>query len=74
MTSNKPENYYHATRGDILSLVPEGVTNVLEVGCRAGSPGLALKKKFACKVTGIEIVAEQARWPAKKSALYLTSL
>lgn len=52
---------YIGCREDILSLIPEGVKKVLDVGCSIGSTGERLKQKFGAEVTGIEIDEQMAK-------------
>jgi len=61
MKTNKPE-YYSSIRNDILRLVPQGITRVLEVGCGTGATGRAIKERagYPVEVTGIEIEPEMA--------------
>jgi 2-polyprenyl-3-methyl-5-hydroxy-6-metoxy-1,4-benzoquinol methylase len=59
-----PIDYYGERRGDILALVPESVTSLLDIGCAKGSFGALVKSQRTCRVVGIElnpVVAETAR-------------
>ena len=59
--SDKPESYYQNVRMDILPLVPEKATCILEIGCAAGMTGKELKKRGGVFVAGVEQEAEAAR-------------
>ena len=54
---NNPLHYYEQTsvRYDMMALIPEAPANVLELGCGIGVTGAALREKYDCKVTGIDI-------------------
>lgn len=52
---------YVGPRFDVVSMVPPGVTRVLDVGCSIGSLGEQLKSKFGVKVVGVEIDERMAR-------------
>lgn len=59
-----PIDYYGEGREDILALVPEGVTSLLDIGCARGNFGALVKAHRACRVVGIEpnpVVGEAAR-------------
>ncbi|MFT4577582.1 MAG: spore maturation protein CgeB/tetratricopeptide (TPR) repeat protein [Nitrospinales bacterium] len=61
---DKPENYYKNIRHDLIPLVPEDASCILEVGCAEGMTGNELKKRPGVFVAGIEnneIAAEMAR-------------
>ena len=53
--------YYDFVRPEVLALVPESATRVLDVGCGAGRLGEALKARRSAQVVGIEFVPEAAR-------------
>lgn len=48
-------DYYFEERKDVLSLVPENVASVLDIGCTRGGFGQALKRERSCRVVGIEM-------------------
>ena len=49
------KNYYNAEREDLIQLVPESVTSVLDVGCALGGYGKRLKQMSAdITLTGVE--------------------
>jgi 2-polyprenyl-3-methyl-5-hydroxy-6-metoxy-1,4-benzoquinol methylase len=58
-------SYFKLVRMDIVELVPESSTKILEIGCGAGETGLYLKKKLNAEVTGIELFAPAADEAAK---------
>ncbi|MEP7291266.1 MAG: class I SAM-dependent methyltransferase [Chloroflexota bacterium] len=56
-------DYYGVVRDDILQFIPEGVQQVLEIGCAKGHTGRVIQEHFQCQVTGVEMnaaVAEEA--------------
>lgn len=53
-------SYYEETREEMISLIPNSVCSLLDVGCSAGKFGSVLKKQRNCKVVGIEINQTQA--------------
>jgi 2-polyprenyl-3-methyl-5-hydroxy-6-metoxy-1,4-benzoquinol methylase len=59
------ESYYGKGRRDVVGLVPEGLNNVLEIGCGNGATGLLLREsKKVNRLTGVELepnIAEKAR-------------
>lgn len=57
-------DYYGEERSDVLSLVPAGARDVLEVGCGRGTTAALLASERGCRVVGVELnpkVAEVAR-------------
>jgi methionine biosynthesis protein MetW len=55
---------YVGPRQDILRLIPEGVTRVLDVGCSVGTLGQAIRERDGAEVVGVEVdedMAAQAR-------------
>lgn len=57
---------YIGPREDVLSLIPNNVRKVLDVGCSIGALGEQIKKKFGAEVVGIEIDKQMARVAKKK--------
>jgi len=57
--------YYRNIRYDLLSLVPDKASFVLEVGCAAGMTGNELKKKPGVFVAGIELNPKAAAEASK---------
>lgn len=58
------DTYYRNVRHDILPLIPEDASCILEVGCASGLTGKALKQSRQVFVAGIELnpdAAEEAR-------------
>jgi 2-polyprenyl-3-methyl-5-hydroxy-6-metoxy-1,4-benzoquinol methylase len=55
-----PVQYYQFPRPEVLAIVPESASRILDVGCGAGALGASLKTRQACEVTGVEFVAEAA--------------
>lgn len=56
-------DYYGEVRSDILSFIPEGAREVLEVGCGRGVTGRLIQERLGCRVTGVElnpVVAQEA--------------
>jgi 2-polyprenyl-3-methyl-5-hydroxy-6-metoxy-1,4-benzoquinol methylase len=54
------EGYYASTRDDIVAALPRPIGAVLDVGCGSGGVGPGLRRAGATRLTGIEVVAEQA--------------
>jgi 2-polyprenyl-3-methyl-5-hydroxy-6-metoxy-1,4-benzoquinol methylase len=52
--------YYANTRQDIVDALPRPLGSVLDVGCGSGGVGRGLRRAGATRLTGIEVVAEQA--------------
>jgi 2-polyprenyl-3-methyl-5-hydroxy-6-metoxy-1,4-benzoquinol methylase len=52
--------YYASTRDDIVDGLPRPVGSVLDVGCGSGGVGPGLRRAGATRLTGIEVVPEQA--------------
>lgn len=61
LVSDKPDSYYQNVRMDILPLVPEDASCILEIGCAAGGTGNELKKRGGVFVAGVEQDPEAAR-------------
>lgn len=53
-------DYYGEVRDDVLPFLPEGVRDVLEVGCGRGMTGRLLQERRGCRVTGVELNPEVA--------------
>jgi len=53
-------SYYTGVRYDVVSLLPKGLTSVLEVGCAAGGTGRLLRSLGAEQLIGIELDPECA--------------
>jgi 2-polyprenyl-3-methyl-5-hydroxy-6-metoxy-1,4-benzoquinol methylase len=54
------EGYYASTRDDIVGALPRPIGAVLDVGCGSGGVGPGLRAAGAKRLTGIEVVSEQA--------------
>jgi 2-polyprenyl-3-methyl-5-hydroxy-6-metoxy-1,4-benzoquinol methylase len=52
--------YYANTRDDIVNALPRPVGAVLDVGCGSGGVAAGLRRAGATRLTGIEMVPEQA--------------
>jgi 2-polyprenyl-3-methyl-5-hydroxy-6-metoxy-1,4-benzoquinol methylase len=52
--------YYANTRDDIVAALPRPLGSVLDVGCGSGGVGPGLRRAGAARLTGIEVVPEQA--------------
>ena len=62
----KPENYFHNVRPEVIDLVPQSVMRILEVGCAAGETGGALKRQNPSReVVGVEYNDKAAQRAAK---------
>jgi len=51
----KSSDYYEFDRPDVLELVPQTATRVLDLGCGGGKLGAAIKRRQDAHVTGIEL-------------------
>ena len=56
----QPAGYYHNVREDVLALIPEEASCILEIGCAAGATGRELKRRKDVFVAGVEVEAEAA--------------
>jgi 2-polyprenyl-3-methyl-5-hydroxy-6-metoxy-1,4-benzoquinol methylase len=54
------EAYYANTRDDVVAALPRPIGSVLDVGCGSGGVGPGLRRAGATRLTGIEVVPEQA--------------
>ena len=54
------DGYYANTRKDIVDALPRPIGSVLDVGCGSGGVGAGLRHAGATRLTGIEVVPEQA--------------
>jgi 2-polyprenyl-3-methyl-5-hydroxy-6-metoxy-1,4-benzoquinol methylase len=54
------DGYYASTRDDIVDALPRPIGAVLDVGCGSGGVGPGLRRAGATRLTGIEVVPEQA--------------
>jgi 2-polyprenyl-3-methyl-5-hydroxy-6-metoxy-1,4-benzoquinol methylase len=54
------DGYYASTRDDVVDALPRPIGAVLDVGCGSGGVGPGLRRAGATRLTGIEVVAEQA--------------
>ena len=52
--------YYANTRDDIVKALPRPIGHVLDVGCGSGGVAAGLRQAGAVRLTGIEVVPEQA--------------
>ena len=51
----EPNTYYTYSRDDMIKLVPQNVSKILDIGCGGGAFGSNLKSKKDVKVWGVEI-------------------
>jgi len=58
--------YYGHRRDDILPLLPERLSEVLEIGCGDGATGEWLERRFGCRVTGVELNPVAAELAARR--------
>ena len=63
-------DYYGGIRDDILQFIPDGVEEVLELGCAKGQTGRVIQEKFQCRMTGVEINPQLA----EEAAQYLSAV
>ena len=54
-------DYYGEVRADAVPHLPDGVRDVLEIGCGRGATGELLQRALGCRVTGVELNPEVAR-------------
>jgi len=48
-------NYYRYPRMDVVDLLPEKITSLLDVGCGSGAFGKVVRDKWGCRVVGVEL-------------------
>lgn len=53
-------DYYGEARADVLTLIPDSVRDVLEIGCARGATARLLQER-GCRVVGVELNPEIAR-------------
>lgn len=58
--------YYGEARDDVLPLLPEGLGEVLEIGCGDGTTGALLERRYGCRVTGVELNPHAATAAARR--------
>jgi O-antigen biosynthesis protein len=58
--SSKENAYYGFARPEVVALIPDTATQILDIGCGAGRLGEALKRRQPAEVTGIELNAQAA--------------
>ena len=51
---------YIGMRNDILNLIPDNVSKVLDIGCSIGALGKQIKQKYNVEVVGLEVNKEMA--------------
>ena len=62
--TDEPIKYYNNLRTDVLELLPNKLSKILEAGCGEGFTGEEAKKRTGAEITGIELfndAAEKAR-------------
>jgi SAM-dependent methyltransferase len=57
----KPQEYWEYLRPEMVSMIPQGVRRVLEVGCSAGAFGELVKRKLGCEIWGVEVYPSACR-------------
>ena len=50
----KSNDYFEHARPDVLELIPDSATRILEIGCGGGRLGEAVKQRQTAHVTGVE--------------------
>jgi 2-polyprenyl-3-methyl-5-hydroxy-6-metoxy-1,4-benzoquinol methylase len=58
-------------RTEVLPLVPEGISSLLDIGCYTGNFGMLVKEKLRCRVVGSEINPQAAAIAQKKLDLVI---
>ncbi len=64
-------DYYEEKRADVLPLIPQGITNLLDIGCSRGNFGAAVRKELGCRVVGVEMNACEAQKARSKLDLVI---
>jgi glycosyltransferase involved in cell wall biosynthesis/tetratricopeptide (TPR) repeat protein len=59
-TTDKPISYYENIRNDLIPLIPDNASCILEVGCGSGMTGQELKNRNGAFVAGIEMNSSAA--------------
>ena len=49
------DGYYRYPRMDVVKLLPEEITSLLDVGCGSGAFGEVVRDKWSCRVVGVEL-------------------
>ena len=52
--------YYANTREDIVEALPRPIGSVLDIGCGSGGVGTLLRRAGATRLTGVEVMPDQA--------------
>jgi 2-polyprenyl-3-methyl-5-hydroxy-6-metoxy-1,4-benzoquinol methylase len=60
MPAPKPSDYYSVARTDLVSLLPNPVGRVLDVGCGTGATGELLRARGPERLVGVEISPDAA--------------
>lgn len=61
MNEGKDWRYYSSLENNLLTVIPQGMKRVLDVGCGVGVLGAALKSQGAKEVVGLELNEQAAR-------------
>jgi len=48
-------DYYRYPRLDVVDLLPDKITSLLDVGCGSGAFGQVVREKWGCRVVGVEL-------------------
>jgi 2-polyprenyl-3-methyl-5-hydroxy-6-metoxy-1,4-benzoquinol methylase len=54
------DGYYRYPRMDVVELLPEEITSLLDVGCGSGAFGRVVRDQWNCRVVGVELNAAAA--------------
>ncbi|MCW8983848.1 MAG: class I SAM-dependent methyltransferase [Thermoanaerobaculales bacterium] len=49
------DGYYRYPRMDVVDLLPEKISSLLDVGCGSGAFGRVVREKWGCRVVGVEL-------------------